>query len=68
LKKTLAEALTLQQYHDIFRKPLSQSAMMAVRKLTEVAQMNKKKKKEPLKKKNGKIEVQGNKEATNMAA
>jgi hypothetical protein len=38
------EELILQQYIDIYRKPLSQSAMAAVRKLTEVAEMTTKKK------------------------
>jgi hypothetical protein len=40
------ENLTLQQYVDIYRKPLSHSAMMAGQKLTEVAVMKKKKKME----------------------
>jgi hypothetical protein len=39
------EGLSLQQYLDIYKKPLSQPAIVAVKKLTEVAQMKKKKKK-----------------------
>jgi hypothetical protein len=45
------EETTLQQYVDLYRKPLSQSAMAAVIKLTEVAKMKKKNKKELGKKK-----------------
>jgi hypothetical protein len=36
--------ITLQQYLDIYRKPLSHSAIQAVRKLTEMAAIKKKKK------------------------
>jgi hypothetical protein len=39
------EGLSLQQYLNIYKKPLSQPAIVAVKKLTEVAQMKKKKKK-----------------------
>jgi hypothetical protein len=35
--------ITLQQYLDIYRKPLSHSAIQAVRKLTEMAAIKKKK-------------------------
>jgi hypothetical protein len=45
------EDLTLQQYINIYRKPLPQAAIMAVIKLTEVAEMKKKKKREMIKKK-----------------
>jgi hypothetical protein len=45
------EEITLQHYVDLYRKPLSQSAMAAVIKLTEVAKMKKKNKKELGKKK-----------------
>jgi hypothetical protein len=38
------EKPTLQQYIDIYKKPLSQPAIMAIKKLTEVAEMKKKKK------------------------
>jgi hypothetical protein len=48
------EDITLQQYLDIYRKPLSQPAMRAIKKLTEVAQMQKKKKKEATRKKKNK--------------
>jgi predicted solute-binding protein len=37
------EKITLQQYIDMYRKPLSQSAMSAVKKLTEVAEAKRKK-------------------------
>jgi hypothetical protein len=33
------EELTLQQYIDLYRKPISQLAIAAVRKLTEIAEM-----------------------------
>jgi hypothetical protein len=45
------EELILQQYIDIYKKPLSQPAIMAMKKLTEVAEMKKKKKREATKKK-----------------
>jgi hypothetical protein len=45
------EDITLQQYVDMYRKPLSQSAMMAIRKLTDVAAMKKKRKELDKKKK-----------------
>jgi hypothetical protein len=40
------EELTLQQYINIYIKTLSQPAIMAVKKLTEVANMKNKKKRE----------------------
>jgi hypothetical protein len=49
------EELTLKQYLDIYRKPLSQQALAAVRKLTEVAAMNKKKKEVNPRKKNSRL-------------
>jgi hypothetical protein len=48
------EELTLQQYIDIYRKPLSQPAIAAIMKLTEVAEMKKKNKKMVPKKKGSK--------------
>jgi hypothetical protein len=53
------EELTLQQYFDLYRKPLSQPAMMAIKKLTVVAQMKKKQKKKGMtaRKKNMKIKT-----------
>lgn len=39
------EELTLQQYLDIYRKPLTPGAMEAIKKLTHVAQQKKKQKK-----------------------
>jgi hypothetical protein len=45
------EELTLQQYMDIYKRLLSQPAILAVKKLTEVAEMKKKIKKDAAKKK-----------------
>jgi hypothetical protein len=45
------EDLTLQQHIDIYKKPLSQPAMAAVRKLTEIAMMKKKRMKSATRKK-----------------
>jgi hypothetical protein len=45
------EELILQQYIDIYKKPLSQPAIMTMKKLTAVAEMKKKKKREATKKK-----------------
>jgi hypothetical protein len=51
------ESLTLRQYLDIYRKPLSQTAMEAIRKLTEVAELKKKKNRMAAKKKKTKPSV-----------
>jgi hypothetical protein len=60
--------LTLQQYLDIYRKTLSQPAIMAIRKLSEVAIM-KKQNKRTMKKKGGKaiFKVSKSREETKAA-
>jgi hypothetical protein len=45
------EDITLQKYIDIYRKPLSQPSLMAIKQLTEVAEMKRKKKGDPSSKK-----------------
>jgi hypothetical protein len=45
------EDLTLQQYIDMYKHPLSEESMATVMKLTEVAQGKQKKKKDKKKKK-----------------
>jgi hypothetical protein len=61
------ESLTLRQYLDIYRKPLSQTAMEAIRKLTEVAELKKKKNRMAAKKKKTKPSVKGVKKVAGKA-